>query len=623
MCINTNLFNKGKKILLPLCFVSLALGASLPAAAVVASPDPVEVTQPDGSKLRVRIMGDERFSYYLSMDGRLLVNNNGAFYYATPDSDGLPVASAALAKEATAAPVALSAASVDSYSQSMIAAKYKRTSDSGIMRNKRLEEAAGDNAITPGIGLFDHTFPAYGKKKCLVILVSYSNRDFFYSTLRGGDAYDYFYRMLNEEGFNDNGATGSARDYFVENSNGQFEPEFDVFGPVQLSRPYSYYGAQTVWANDAHPAEMVAEACKALDDKINFAEYDHNGDGYVDNVFVIYAGLGQASSSDPNTIWPHQWNISYSGETAPPILDGVFVDQYGCINEWNSQYNRPDAIGTFVHEFSHVMGLPDLYVTNYNENAFTPRAWSVLDYGPYNNQGRTPPAYSIFERNALGWCKPTPFTDGEEVELGYIGDTNEGRIVYTERPEEIFLFENRQKTRWDEYIYGHGMLVWHIDYNKRVWNQNAVNNTTSHQYVDLIEADGLTRESDRDGDPFPGEFWVDEFSPTTKPALRSWAGNSCGVWLSNIDETDDGRITFNVKTDEDVIASGVKPVLSAEAGLRVNGRTISLNGAASALVYDSMGRLVANLSGNKTVTLSAAGVYVVRTPEGASKFMIK
>ncbi|MDE6392135.1 MAG: hypothetical protein K2L59_02545, partial [Muribaculaceae bacterium] len=191
----------------------------------------------------------------------------------------------------------------------------------------------------------------------------------------------------------------------------------------------------------------------------------------------------------------------------------------------------PDGIGTFVHEFSHVLGLPDLYTTVYN-NSYTPGEYSVLDYGPYNNNGRTPPNYSAYERWALGWMTPDKYETSGSVELSNLADSNMAFVVPTEKETEYYLVENRQQTGWDKYIPGHGMLIWHIDYVKEIFDDNVVNNTPTHQYVDLIEANGKKNEKYASGHTFPGTSNITSYS------FKSWSGTPCGVELNDITESD-------------------------------------------------------------------------------------
>ena len=274
----------------------------------------------------------------------------------------------------------------------------------------------------------------------------------------------------------------------------------------------------------------------------------------VDNVFIFFAGEAESSTGIKNQVWPHTFFLSYASGV-DVVHDGVKLDRYACSNEWNvprdmfgrplpGDPGRPDGIGTFVHEFSHVMGLPDLYTVSYN-SAFTPGPWSTLDYGPYNNNGCTPPNYSIFERYALGWLQPREITSAANVRLDEIS-RNQGAIIPTPKPTEFFLFENRQQTGWDTYIPGHGLLVWHIDYNDNVWISNTVNTTVNHQHVDIEEADGMSSEETRADDAFPGSLGRTEFNDNTIPSMLPWTGRSLGLPISEITERADGVVTFKV-----------------------------------------------------------------------------
>ena len=140
---------------------------------------------------------------------------------------------------------------------------------------------------------------------------------------------------------------------------------------------------------------MVIEACRQLNPEIDFSQYDLDNDQYIDNVFIFYAGQGEASGGSSDCVWPHSWEVEIAEMGSQHIFDNVHLNRYACSNEWELSalgYGyRPVGIGTFIHEFSHVMGLPDLDSTQYVEDTFTPGAWSVMDYGPYNNYGCTPP----------------------------------------------------------------------------------------------------------------------------------------------------------------------------------------------------------------------------------------
>ena len=533
--------NQYSKILLS---AIIAAAGAMPAAAVPAKPGVLTVTQADGSELRVRLVGDERSHFYMTEDGYLLSNDKDIYYYAGIDATGRLQSSGIRAADVQlrdgVARNYLAGVDMERVREAMTL-QAQRDEARSVRKSVSMHAAAHGNP-----GLFPGThFPSMGEQKAIVILVDYQDVKFNSRY----DAFDYFNRMLNEPGFSDYGGTGSAVDFFTESSMGQFVPQFDVYGPLTLKNKRSYYGGNDYYGNDRHPEEMVIEACQQLDATVDFSEYDRDGDGFIDNVFIFYAGEGEASGGASETVWPHSWNISYATSVSYEF-DGVRLDRYGCSNEWEEPRiggggsSRPDGVGTFVHEFSHVMGLPDLYATSYT-SSFTPGSWSALDYGPYNNDGCTPPLYSAFERYALGWIDPLPIDGAVNATLYPIG-TNQAGIIRTSDPDEFFLVENRQQTGWDEFIPGHGMLVWHVDYNESVWDSNKVNNTASHQYVDLEEADGLKSETTRAGDSFPGTAGTTSFTDTTNPSMKTWSGQALGLPITDIAESASGIITFKV-----------------------------------------------------------------------------
>lgn len=508
-----------------------ALAIAMPSLAIPAKPGVMTIVQPDGTELAVQLRGDERHHCYFTEDGFPIVRQNGYFYYAQIDEADQSIAATSM----RVSNVDMRSAQETAYVASAPRTRMLTLLDAQAQKANASVRKAPARAQA-GPGLFDeNNFPANGKRKAIVILVEYTDVKFQLS-----DPHDYFSRMLTESGFSDYNGTGSCHDFFYQNSKGQFDPEFDLYGPITLAHNRAYYGGNGWGGDDQRPAEMVIEACDQLDDTVDFSEYDNNGDGYVDNIFIFYAGMGEASGGPAESVWPHSWNVTYA-TSVPQIHDGVQIDKYGCSNEWSN--GRPDGIGTFVHEFSHVIGLPDLYATSYT-SAFTPGAWSTLDYGPYNNDGCTPPNYSAFERYALGWLEPKVLTGPANVRLKTI-DNNEACIIKTSDENEFFLFENRQQTGWDAYIPGHGMLVWHIDYEPSVWNNNTVNNSASHQYVDLEEADGTQSEYNRDGDAFPGTSGKTSFTDTTKPSMKSWNNVGQQKPITEITETN-GVISFKV-----------------------------------------------------------------------------
>lgn len=589
------------------------------ALAVPAKPGLKTVRQPDGTELRVRLVGDEHSHYYVSEDGYPLVKRNGAYYYGMADADGNVVGSQfmaqAVASRSDAAQKFLSGIDKETVLKAagIRAASLRKARLAKLSAAKTARKAAPGAPQRTKIGLFDDSFPVTGEQKAIVILVEYQDVKF-----KLDDPYNYFSRMINEDGFSDYGGTGCAAEYFRESSNGQFRPEFDVYGPITLANNMRYYGGNDYSGNDRRPYEMVIEACQQLDPTVDFSQYDRNGDGFIDNVFVFYAGEGEATSYDEDTVWPHSWNISY-GTAIPYFFDGVRLDRYACSNEWVD--NRPDGVGTFVHEFSHVMGLPDLYDTDYSTpSPFTPGRWSVLDAGPYNNDGCTPPLYSIYERYSLGWIEPTVLGEPADISLESIG-SNVGCIIPTDDVNEFYLLENRQQTGWDAYIPGHGMLVWHVDFDERTWQQNTVNNNASHQCVDLVEADNTRSELSRAGDAFPGTGRKNSFSSITTPALQTWSGTKIDCPITDITESN-GKISFKVSGGG--ANSGISSAIAADGGVRLSGCNIIVDAKAGEriVVADALGRILrTTVSDGHTLSLpfTGHGICVVKVGDRTYK----
>jgi M6 family metalloprotease-like protein len=514
----------------------LFAATNIAAYAICAKPGLSTVTLPDGSSITIRLVGDEHAHYTLSEDNHLLLENEGFYQYATLTADGKIVASSVTAH--------------DEWQRSAAERDFLSTiDDASLLQHLEAQQAARRRSRNADAGT---VYPTTGNLHGLVILVEYDNVSFSIP-----DPQQAFYDMLNKEGYSDNNGTGSARDWFVDNSKGVFTPTFDVYGPVRLPHPRSYYGANGSSGDDANPSAMVTEACDLLDDEIDFSIYDADGDGFVDNVYIFYAGYGENYSGVPSEcVWPHSDDIANITMQAF-THDGVRLNHYACSNEITSD-NVMEGIGTFVHEFSHVLGLPDLYATNYSY-AFTPGMYSVLDSGPYNNDSHTPPYYSAYERYCLGWLTPKEIGRAARHTLDEIS-TNQAFIITTENSNEYFILENRQQNGWDKYIPGHGMLIWHIDYKPAIWSTNTVNNKKSHQYVDIEEADDIQSDGTVDGDPFPGTGNVTSFTDYTSPSMKSWEGMEQNKPITEIKE-DNGVISFAISGGVD----GIDPVVANEA----------------------------------------------------------
>ena len=410
-----------------------------------------------------------------------------------------------------------------------------------------------------------------------VILVSYQDLAFKQTNeamteWAMGDNYTY------------NGATGSIHQYFYDQSWGKYDMEIDVYGPVTVSRNASYYGSNDWNGNDQYPDELVVEACKLAHDSCgaDFSKYDSDNDGKVDWVVILYAGKGEADGGASSTIWPHQYELSYTGMDFQ--LDGKTVDHYCCLNEIDGNSSKRCGIGTFCHEFSHVMGLPDFYATNQASHR-TLGSWDIMDYGPYNNNGNTPPNYSAYERWFMGWIEPTLLNTACSVTLPPLQDSKAACLI-TESgqgisdillplPSTFYLLENRQKKGWDAYIKSSGMMITKVQWSKTKWANNTVNNTSSKLGVDIIEAKPNTSSyTDMATDLYP--YGATEF---TKVA---------DYQITNID-MENRIVTFNVNGGGQALLLDVESIKQADVKTQKiieNGRVVILR---EGLKFDILG----------------------------------
>ncbi|WP_434503192.1 M6 family metalloprotease domain-containing protein [Prevotella sp.] len=331
-----------------------------------------------------------------------------------------------------------------------------------------------------------------GNKKALVILVNFQDTHFKEtSTL---DLYD---KILNQTGFRNQLFNGSAHDYFMNQSNGLFNLSFDIAGPVTLAHPYAYYGANNDSnGDDAHPEEMVIEACKAIANTTNFSKYDWDGDGEVEQVFIVYAGHGEADYDNTNLVWPHKWALSASSYNKVLKIGGEKINVYACASELNS-FGSISGIGAFCHEFSHCLGLPDMYNTkNTKDNGIGYN--SLMAAGSYLGGGYCPCGYSAYEKTSCGWISPKTLNNDTIISnLNTTINNGEAYIIYNDaNNDEYYIIENRQRTGWDKYLPNSGMLAMHIDYSKEDWENNTVNSETDHHRISAVWVkDSLTANS--------------------------------------------------------------------------------------------------------------------------------
>lgn len=455
------------------------------------------------------------------------------------------------------------------------------------------------NAHTKGLTraiIGDKHEPYIGKKKGLIILVDFQNKKF-----KDEHTPELYNDILNKVGFTSElGFKGSVKDYFLSQSYGQFELDFDVIGPLTMPKTYGYYGANTQ-GNDTNPGLMVATACEMADEFVNYQDYDWDGDGEVDQVFVIFAGLGEAAGGDANTIWPHEWHLQYSDYKKTLTLDKTVIDTYACGPEliqrgYNENSIGIEGIGTICHEFTHCLGLPDMYDTSGSN--FGMYTWDLMSSGSYNGNSFSPAGYTSYERMYCGWKQPIVLKNDTVVtDMKAIGDGGDFYIIYNDaHPDEYYLLENRQQSGWDEALPGSGLLVLHIDYDEQLWRYNLVNNTTSydgyntHQRCTIIPADNSLVSSANDAahDPFPyGE--KDSLTNKSLPRAELYNLNPDGIHytskpITNIKLTD-GEISFKfqnlVGSGTTGIKWGIKPEATEPAIIyTLDGRNMGTNPSA-------------------------------------------
>ncbi len=532
---------------------------------------PIHLTQPDGTSFTARIMGDEHMKMIMTTDGCAIIRDSeGWWCHAYYDGEG-KIASSGHHVGTPAPSDVLSSSRNIPFGE--IAAKSRMKRDMNlyedgpilkrIMEQRGVETKADDEKIT---------------KHGLIILAEFKDRKFKYGR-------DYFHRMLNQNGYSHNGATGSAKEYFDDQFNGMFNFDFYVTQVVTLPSNMAYYGRNDENGDDQHPEKMIMDACEAVDGEINFADYDDDKDGFVDNVFVFFAGNDEAEVYDENTdcIWSHAWYI-YSGADENLVLDGVRIGRYACTSELTRTYSGSTikdvlaGIGTFCHEYFHTFGIPDMYDSDYDESGGQAAglwAWtSLMDAGNQNNGGNTPPYLNAVEREYLGISEPETIHSNGNYSLEPINLNGKYYRIDTDHKDEYYLLEYRGTAGWDAHVGGSGMLVYHVDKSNRKaghssgyereltaaerWGDaNEVNARPDHQCADIIEGDSrqdsftafetesyYSALNNIQGIFLPGPS-VTSLLPDSRPGLTYWSGNTGEISITNIKRNGNG-VTFNV-----------------------------------------------------------------------------
>lgn len=409
------------------------LALTMPAIAAPAYPGIIRIPGANGEYTEIRKFGDEHFSYTTDAEGKTLLQLNNKGEWEAMTRGGVELTATAANIEMLRSEKSLKEESVNNMQKAP-------------QRMPLLDDKGRTN------------FPTLTEEMhMLVILLEYKDVKF-----ETANPKEEFNNYLNQEGYNGHGAIGSVADYFEASSNGKFRPVFDIEGIIELPETSGYYVGGDKYAR---VNEMLRYAVEELDRQgFDFSKYDYDKNGEIDNIYFIYAGYGQADTGKEDAIWPHQ------SVMPSMILDGLRTGAYACSSELNGgmhYYWEDKAIngtGTFCHEFSHVLGLPDFYDPNYGTRTITPGKYSIMDQGSYNGDGYIPLLYSAYERWACHWVE---FTDAENEQHYELKPIDQPDAIAVRLPvlrestgvpydNEYFIAESRSKkfSQWDATIPG-------------------------------------------------------------------------------------------------------------------------------------------------------------------------
>ena len=588
------------------------------------------VSQSDGTTIKVSQAGDEHLHYYITEDNVPLYKAaDNRYCYLTIESGKLHnsgvLAHESAARSAKELQVMNTIHDLAPIARQMAA--KKRSAAKRCVRPDRLPSK-------DDISVFK------GSKKALVILAAFSDKSFS----KGDDAIVKFYdEVLNQEGYSQNGAAGSVHDYFKDMSRGEFDLTFDIVGPVKVSKSATYYGGPSpIMGGADHIGEFITEAIKKADEKcdIDWKKYDWDDDGEVEQVFVLYAGYGQATGGPTGTIWPNAWTLDEALQNSDGnggfSIDGVFINQYACSNElYLDSGTVPMGLGVFCHEFSHCMGLPDMYDTNYGSTP-TMGDWDLLAGGSYNGPqgiGWCPAGWTSYERAYAGWLELTELKAGDIIKGMTSLEEADGKayVIYNDNhKDEYYLLENHKGMGWDKYTPENGLLIIHVDYDKDLFDNNIVNSkgefTPAEGYDRYFTNDHprmapFSRVRSIQNDTYFYTYpmdaprgVVDSLTDTSKPAAELYNALADGSKLMgkpvyNIEKDDDGNISFTFMTKEKE-TDAIQDIAMAE------------DTTGDDTVYDITGKKAGRIGDIKNGSLKA-GIYIIGGKRLQKKVLMK
>ncbi len=411
----------------------------------------------------------------------------------------------------------------------------------------------------------------HGVRHQLVVLAAYSDLAFETDEVTTVQKWD---KIFNAVGYDEAPFVGSIHDYFYDQSYQQFNLIFDL-QYVQLGAGRARYASTS--SHDENSQYLVSDIMDVLQTRdIDWSLYDWNGDGYVNQLLIVYAGKGMNDGGDNNSIWPHQWWLSLHQDPTTEAYcqprtvtngDGAqyTVDNYCAVQEKGS---NSVTFGTICHEYSHCFGLPDFY---YGRNAYLSE-WDLMDYGNYNGDGYRPASYSAHERWLMGWLNPIELTSTTTVtDMPALSDQPQAYLIRNGGFErEYYLLENRQPKGWDASLPGSGIVIFHIHFDEDIWaDPYSPPNTPNQKHYMIFPANNQSSVYRNNGWGYPCQG-NDSLTNTSKPAATLWNANADGTLLmskpvSQMAVDANGlasfRFTVNTTAISELSASGSPRVL--------------------------------------------------------------
>jgi M6 family metalloprotease-like protein len=481
---------------------------------VPANPNPIKVCQPNGDTISVRLKGDEYSHQVETEDGYTLVESgNNTLEYATQDAQGNLVSSHVMAKNKANRTdnERKTLSRISQHLQASPQQKSPRLKSSHAPLQAKVKSSS--NAVT-------------GKKKLLCILIGFTDKPFVKTKAE-------FENLFNKPGYNVNGGTGSVRDFYLEASYNQLELNTTVVGPYTASKDRAYYGSNS--------NQLIQEACQLADPTVNFADYDNDGDGWVDQVIVIHGGYSGETSGIANDIW------SYRGGLNQVLsLDGKSLVSFCTVSELDKPNNGSNiaVIGPVCHEFGHCLGAWDYYDTNGDTDGnYRGTGWyDLMSIGVWANGAKTPAHPNAYVKTSVfGWSNAKTIKTGQSLQiLNSTQNTNQYYRINAFTPGEYYLLENKQQLGFDRYVTDHGMLVYHVDSTYISVAGNCIN-CTNHQGMYIVpsgskEFNGVETSANSSYCPFPSAYNITSFTDNTTPNMKSWASDNTYAPLTNITE---------------------------------------------------------------------------------------